>query len=146
MLVATPFIIRLLTTRITNDHRKTWCRINIGQYYLAELMMCLAWLFVGFGYSLGLRALQPLNIQQWIAGIFANTTAYLVSLVTFIVPAGIGVRETVAVYSMSGIVEESTVLLGALLGRLILIGSELLGFLLAAGYAAATRMRKHNKQ
>jgi uncharacterized membrane protein YbhN (UPF0104 family) len=58
--------------------------------------------------------------------------AWALGFITPGAPGGIGVRESVMVAMLSGTINPQTVLVGALLFRLVTIGGEVLGFIFAS--------------
>jgi len=58
------------------------------------------------------------------------------------VPAGLGVRESVVILTLQGVLPDAIVALLALLNRLVLIVAEVMGALLGSGIALRERLCK----
>ncbi|MHB1357633.1 MAG: lysylphosphatidylglycerol synthase domain-containing protein [Anaerolineae bacterium] len=104
--------------------------VQVPLLWLVELMMCLGWVIYGLSFAILLRSMTNMPIDTLSPVIFATTSSYLVSLFIFFVPAGIGVREGVLIYTLTGVLPQAAVSLGSVLSRLVVIVAELSGALL----------------
>ena len=99
--------------------------VNKSALWLALLAMCLTWVLYGLGFSVLLRSVYHIQPDQVIAALFSTTASFLTSLLMFFVPAGLGVREGVVIYTLGSAMPEAVVTIGALLSRLVLIMAEI---------------------
>jgi len=95
--------------------------------WLAEAVMCLVWIVYGIGYAILVSAIIPIQLNQYPVFIFSTTASYLVSLLVFFIPGGIGVREAVLIATMVNFIPDAVSSTSSVLSRGILIISELLG-------------------
>lgn len=95
----------------------------------ALVAMCAVWALYGLGLAAAFRALQPIAAGELLPILFSATASHLVSLVLFVVPAGISVREGVIIFVLEGTLSGLTVTVGSLLSRVVLIVAELIGVL-----------------
>jgi hypothetical protein len=77
-----------------------------------------------------LTALQTIDAHQFVAAIFSTSISWVLSLLVFFVPGGLGVRESVIIYTLGNVLPESIAVMGALTSRAILILAELSGALI----------------
>lgn len=82
--------------------------------------------FLGIGYYFVISSFIPLNMQLvfQLTGFFVLSV--LIGALSFLTPAGFGVREGFLIAGLSKIVQVGHSAFGALLGRVILIASELI--------------------
>ena len=116
--------------------KKIELQVRVPLLWLAEALMCLGWVIAGLGFAVLLGAVTSLTLSQFTAVIFATTTSYLASLLVFFVPGGIGVRESVLIFTLAGVLPEAIVALSAVFYRVVVIGAELLGALAGLGLRA----------
>ena len=102
--------------------------------------MSATWLLHGLGFALLTAAVYDVRPQQLLPLIFSNTTSFLVSLLVFLVPAGLGVRESVVMFTLQGLLPAEISALGALIGRLALVIAELLGVLVGSWLGLRERL------
>ncbi|MCE2542723.1 MAG: hypothetical protein J4F30_04700 [Acidobacteria bacterium] len=103
----------------------------------AHLLFLLAAATVFF-WLLGLLAPHPDQAAAWLPIWGAYTAAWMAGFATPGAPAGLGVRELVLLFLLSGRVQEETLLVAVALARLITVLGDLL-FFGAAAWAARTR-------
>jgi uncharacterized membrane protein/uncharacterized membrane protein YbhN (UPF0104 family) len=72
--------------------------------------------------------------------------AFIIGYLSFITPAGFGVREAVIIYSLTKIVSSGIAAFGALFSRIVLIFSELLFILLCTGWYKIKNMQSNRLQ
>lgn len=128
-----PWIVSLVLSGKQGRRFKANIVIKPAIFWLVEAMMCLVWGLFGLGFAVLLQSLTALTPSQLVAAIFATTTSYLAGLIVFFVPGGIGVRESVLIFSLAGVLPEAIVALSSILSRAVLIGAELLGALTGLG-------------
>ena len=118
-------------------HRDCWPEVNLHLVwlYLALGLMCLTWAAYGLGLAALLEALQAGAADDVSPILFATTASSLVSLLLFVIPGGISVREGVVIYVLEGLLPDIVVTVGALLSRVVLIVAELLGAFLGGWLA-----------
>jgi uncharacterized membrane protein YbhN (UPF0104 family) len=104
----------------------------LGKKYLwlAMALHVVGNLTYGVGFAILLTALQPIDAQQFVAAIFSTSISWVLSLLVFFVPGGLGVRESVIIYTLGNVLPESIAVMGALTSRAILILAELSGALI----------------
>jgi hypothetical protein len=105
-------------------------------YYVAS------WLLAGVGAWLLARAVTGLEVGALPIVVVAYALAYVVGIVAFIFPSGIGVREAVLTASLARQLPGGVALAWALLLRLWVTAIELVFVGLAVAAAAIVRRRK----
>jgi len=103
--------------------------VNKLALWLALLAMCFTWVLYGLGFSVLLRSVYHIQPGQVMAVLFSTTASFLTSLLMFFVPAGLGIREGVVIYTLGAAMPEAIVTIGVLLSRLVLILAEISGAL-----------------
>ncbi len=103
----------------------------------------LIWLGYGLAFYLFIRALYPVPLAQLpaLAGIFAG--AWVLGFLSFLAPAGLGVREGILVYLLSFYLPPPVTIVVAMLSRLWVTGAELMGMALAFGLDGLSRSHCH---
>ena len=142
LLVVSPWIIGWLVRRARTREKMRALTVRPFALLSGLGLMCLTWLLYGLGFVFLARAVYPIEMIQVGPLVFSTTTSFLVSLLMFFVPAGLGVRESVVILTLEGILPVGIVTLIALLNRLILIIAEVLGALLGSGIALRERLCK----
>jgi len=142
LMLAAPWVLAWLTQRRANTGRLCGLTVRPCALLAALGLMCLTWLLFGLGFVFLARAVHPIVVGQVGPLIFSTTTSFLVSLLMFFVPAGLGVRESVVILTLQGVLPDAIVALLALLNRLVLIIAEVLGALLGSGIALRERLCK----
>jgi hypothetical protein len=107
-------------------------------------------LFIWLGYGLAFyfftRALYPAPLE-WMpafAGIFAG--AWVIGFLSFLAPAGLGVREGILVYLLGFYLPSHVAIVVTLLSRLWVTAAELMGTALALGFDGFSRSQYHPEQ
>ena len=127
---AAVIVLGLLAARLTAGAR-------MARVLGAHLLFLLAAATVFF-WLLGLLAPHPDQAAAWLPIWGAYTAAWMAGFATPGAPAGLGVRELVLLFLLSGRVQEETLLVAVALARLITVLGDLL-FFGAAAWAARTR-------
>lgn len=130
-----PLLFVVTSKGLARRRRRPEMRLHLLWLYLALGLMCLTWIAYGLGLAALLEALQAGAADDVIPILFATTASSLVSLLLFVVPGGISVREGVVIYVLEGVLPDVVVTVGALLSRVVLIVAELVGALLGAWLA-----------
>jgi uncharacterized membrane protein YbhN (UPF0104 family) len=94
----------------------------------ASVCMFIGWILFGYSYWLLGKALLPINIDQLLVFIFTLTASFLIGLAIIIVPASIGVRESIMVWLLGPIVGAPQAVIIAALARVTVTVSELVSF------------------
>lgn len=128
--ISLPWILNYAQRSKLGTFLKITQPVSVRLLWLAEVMMCLGWIIYGLGFAVLLRSMTYIPLDTLSPVIFSTTSSYLVSLLIFFVPAGIGVREGVLIYTLSGVLPEVAVSLSSVLSRIVVIIAELLGVLL----------------
>lgn len=128
-----PFLLVVIQRRNHGRLFNTNLEVRLPVLLLAQATMCLIFIVYCLGSAVVLYALAPLSASQFSEAIFATAASYLASLLAFFVPSGIGVRESVLIFTLTGVLPEIIVVLGAVISRVVLICAELLGGLLGLG-------------
>lgn len=89
------------------------------------------WLAVGMAFYFFVRSLHPLSLSLWpeVAGAYAG--AYVIGFLSLLTPGGLGVREGALAYLLSFYLPSHIALIAALLSRVWIVASEILGIALA---------------
>jgi uncharacterized membrane protein YbhN (UPF0104 family) len=134
ILLGAPWLLAVSLAWLEQRNPQRWqgIRIRKGPLYLMLGLTSANWVLYGWAVVLLFQALHPLNAQQVLPILFATTASSLVSLVLFVVPGGIAVRESVIIFVLEGLLPGSIVTLGALLSRVTLLLAELLGALIGS--------------
>jgi uncharacterized membrane protein YbhN (UPF0104 family) len=119
-------------------------RYWLSQYRLHLILIfnsALLWICIGFSYyMLCVPYNHEANISfSYLAGLYA--IAYLIGFIFPLAPAGIGLRESVLVFGLTGILERDTAIVIAGVNRLIFVVVELILFFVcfALGYFVKQR-------
>ncbi len=101
------------------------------------LFLLVKWLIIGLAFVIGIRALLVIDITESVAYCGAFTWAHLLSMIVFVTPAGLGIREGLNVYFL-GIVSSPPLPLTVAIGisvatRLWMTLTELVCVLPAVG-------------
>jgi len=142
LMLAAPWILARVSQSGTMPERLRGLTVCPRALLAALALMCLTWLLFGLGFVFLARAVHPITVGQVGPLIFSTTTSFLVSLLMFFVPAGLGVRESVVILTLQGVLPDAIVALLALLNRLVLIVAEVMGALLGSGIALRERLCK----
>jgi uncharacterized membrane protein YbhN (UPF0104 family) len=118
--------------RLRNVDRWGGIAVNKKPLWLALVSMSLSWLLFGLGLAALLHGLYRVRLSELPLIVYATTASSLVSLMLFVVPGGLAVREGVVIFVLEGAFPDLIVTAGALLGRAILLISELLGALVGS--------------
>ncbi len=94
------------------------------------VVLC-TWAISGLAFSLLVASLYPTSLFQTTSFVFATTLAMIVSLLAFFAPVGLGVREGAITFILSFWLPSPYPAMVAVLSRLVLIASELIGFAIA---------------
>lgn len=128
VLIVMPFVASRLSYK-----KRGWAeevRIDPWLLLAATLSMLLSWCIFGLSYWMLGAAVKPLTFE--LVGIFTFTlvTSFLLGLAVVIVPASIGVRESIMVVLLESVVGSPVAVIIAGLSRLVLTISELLSALI----------------
>ena len=108
---------------------------------LALAVICVAWVALGLGLGLTIVAFAPLADIGWRNKASILIISFLVSLVVIVVPAGIGVRESVMTFALTTHVGAPTATIVAVASRLVLVASEIAAIGMVWGAAALRSLR-----
>lgn len=128
--ISLPWILNYAQRSKLGLYLKITQPVRVPLLWVAEIMMCLGWIIYGLGFAALLRSMTYIPLDTLSPVIFSTTSSYLVSLLIFFVPAGIGVREGVLIYILTGVLPEVVVSLSSVLSRIVVIVAELIGVLL----------------
>ena len=109
---------------------------------MALAIMCFTWLLYGVSFSLLVKSFYDIAPGEIGNVVFSTTTSFLVSLLMFFVPAGIGVRESVVIYMLEPTLPAAIVTVSALSSRATLLLAELLGALMGSWMSVRRRLRQ----
>ena len=128
-----PILSRLLGwLQVRNPERWGGIRLERRQIWLALGAMSVSWVLYGLGFAALLQGLHGIELSQLGLVVFSTTSSSLVSLLLFVVPGGLAVRESVVIFVLEGFLPDLVVTAGALAGRAVLLICELLGALIGA--------------
>ena len=144
LLFSSPFLLQgvSLWVRRGNPGRQSHLSMNKSLLWLVLAIMCFNWLLYGVGFALLIHSLYDIAPRQVGTIVFSTTTSFLVSLLMFFVPAGIGVRESVMIYTLERTLPAAIVTVSALASRAVLLLAELLGALVGSWMSLRSRLRK----
>jgi len=131
--VIMPCVLLLIQHRSQGHLFKAKLEVRLPILWLAQVSMCLVFIVQCFAYAVVLHALTALSAAQFYEAIFGTAASYIASLLVFFVPSGIGVRESVLIFTLAGVLPEAIVVFSAVLSRAVLTGAEILGGLLGLG-------------
>lgn len=129
LVVIGPLLIKGISKKSPKTVFKSLSNYHHQYIWLSEVVMCFVWIIYGIGYATLVSAIIPVELSQYPVFIFSTTASYLVSLIVFFIPAGIGVREAVLITTMVNVIPDAVSSIGSVLSRGVLIVSELLGVL-----------------
>lgn len=112
-----------------------------GNVLFLVLMYTVVGLLFGLSLFLVLNSLSRLSMQYYLAVTGTFWAAALIGIAAVFAPSGIGVREGVMMLVLPSFVPEPTVIVGAILIRLVLIAAELT---MAGVSALLEKTRKRN--
>jgi uncharacterized membrane protein YbhN (UPF0104 family) len=140
-LAAVPMLTRWAAGWLQTRRSDRWggIEINASFIWLSLLTMALTWAVYGVGLGALLHSLHRLDLSQVPLVIFSTSASNLVSLILFVVPGGLAVREGVVIYVLEGFFPALVVTAGALLSRVSLLACELFGAFL--GWLVGLRRR-----
>lgn len=98
-------------------------------FYGASMCMITAWVLFGYSFWLLGKALFPISIDQLQLFVFTLSTSFLIGLAIIIVPASIGVRESIMVWLLGPVVGEPQAVIIAALARITVTLSEVISAL-----------------
>lgn len=101
-----------------------------GYLWLGMALHLMGNLLYGIGFAVLLTAVQPIGSHQFAAAIFSTSFSWLLSLLAFFVPGGLGVRESIMIYILSNVFPQPVAIAGTLMSRAILLLAELCGALI----------------
>ena len=145
LLLTFPWVLARFMALLQRRNPTRWSlpSIHQGRLLLALMLMCLTWLIFGLGFALQVRTLDTaVSWAQLPMLLFSVTASFLVSLLTFIVPAGLTIRESVVLFTLGHLLTAPIALAAAVLGRLVLLSAELLGAAAAASWSWARSSRR----
>ena len=124
-----PFFLQIYQNISSRLFRQPRERINLKFQFLLMLLLIygLNWLLFGFANYLLMLSFSELPIHYLIqiVGIFA--ISYVIGFLSFLTPGGIGVRESVQVYFLSGLIPHPITALIAVISRIFWISCEVIG-------------------
>jgi hypothetical protein len=100
-------------------------RINLKLFYLGSVTAVIGWLSFGYSFWLLGTALFPITPDQVTLFMFTISSSILIGLAIIIVPASIGVRESVMVWILGPVIGAPQAVIVAALARLIVTLSEI---------------------
>jgi uncharacterized membrane protein YbhN (UPF0104 family) len=112
---------------------------RFSQMLLIAFIYCSIWVWWGAGYFFALKSITRVDIDQFVPLVGGNTLAWLTGFVVVITPAGLGVRELVLTSLTAGTVGTGAAILAAVLARLFILFSEILG---AMGIMAGSKIKR----
>lgn len=113
--------------------------IHPGIYWMALLVVACGWLALGVSFWLLGAAIQPAAMGQFSVFVFTLAASVLLGLAVFLVPSGIGVRESLMVALLGPILTTPVAVLIAGASRFLYILADLIGVFPCE---AAYRLRK----
>ncbi|MBN1399609.1 MAG: flippase-like domain-containing protein [Anaerolineae bacterium] len=142
ILLTAPWLLAMCLNWLGQRSPQRWGGIRIRKLPLYWMLALTSanWVLYGWAVVLLFQALHPLNGHQIVPILFATTSSSLVSLILFVVPGGIAVRESVIIFVLEGLLPSSIVTLGALLSRITLLLAELLGASIGTWMSRAPRI------
>ncbi len=116
------FVVYLFNHKI----HKLWEKFSVAENFIHLLIVCTYLLFFGMGAYFAISSFTFLNPQLFfqLAGFFV--LSFLIGTLSFITPAGLGVREGIIVFGLSKIISSSAAGFASLLARFFLIISEII--------------------
>jgi glycosyltransferase 2 family protein len=113
---------------------------NMKALLLLTWMYSGIWVFWGAGLYFCIDAFHPLTPDAFVAVVGGNTFAWLAGFVAVMFPAGVGVRELVLTYLVSGETGTGTAALAAVLARIFVLAGEVIGALIAGGVRKSSNL------
>lgn len=114
-------------------------KIRAGTYWIALLVVACGWLALGISFWLLGAAIQPAALNQFPVFVFALAASVLLGLAVFLVPSGIGVRESLMVALLGPVLTTPVAVLIAGASRFLYILADLIGVI---PVEAAYRLRR----
>jgi hypothetical protein len=142
LLLAAPWILQVVVVHLRSGKRFSQLAVRPSALLGALCLMCATWLLHGLAFSLLTASAYDVRPEQLVPLVFSNTSSFLVSLLLFFVPAGLGVRESVVMFTLEDILPAGMSALGAVFGRLALVIAELLGALMGSLLGIRERLCK----
>lgn len=118
----------------------TKIRINTYPLVLSSLSILSGWLLFGIAFWLLGNAVQPISVVDIPIFIFTLAASFLIGLLIIVIPASIGVRESLMVFFLANILPAPIAVIIASLSRLILTICELVS---AGGVRLFNKMSKN---
>jgi uncharacterized membrane protein YbhN (UPF0104 family) len=121
LIVVLPLLLPFFCERIWGDK----LTVSTAIYGLAVAVIAVGWIIFGIAFwflGAGLTLLSPGMLPYFL---FAIVGSFWISLIVLVVPAGIGVRESIMVLLLSPVVGPTPAVMIALVSRLLWLGSEL---------------------
>ncbi len=100
-------------------------RISPFGLFASSLFMLIGWIFLGLSFWLIGKALFSISIAQLPFFIFTVVASFLIGLAIIIIPASIGVRESIMVWMLGPIIGSPQAVIVAALSRIIITICEL---------------------
>jgi hypothetical protein len=113
--------------------------IQAGTYWIALLVVACGWLALGVSFWLLGAAIQPAALSQFPIFVFALAASVLLGLAVFLVPSGIGVRESLMVALLGPVLTTPVAVLIAGASRFLYILADCIGVI---PIEAAYRLRR----
>lgn len=134
LLLTLPLVLERVVLWLQSRDRQRWGNLVIkkGNLWLALLIMCFTWSLYGAGHALLIQSLHNTAFQQVQGIVFSTTVSFLISLLVFFVPGGIGIRESVLIYTLESTFPNVIVTVSALMSRLVLLLAEAIGALVGS--------------
>lgn len=101
--------------------------IRARTYWIALLVVACGWLALGVSFWLLGAAIQPAAMNQFPVFVFALAASVLLGLAVFLVPSGIGVRESLMVAMLGPVLTTPVAVLIAGASRFLYILADLIG-------------------
>ena len=118
--------------------------IRYGSLVLLLCIYVLNWGVFGVANYILVNAFVPIPFAAAIHVIAIFSIAYVVGFVSFITPGGIGVRESIQVYFLSGLIYSSPAVLVSVFSRIFWMLVEVLGTISFLGIRKLVRLKKES--
>ncbi|MBN1349687.1 flippase-like domain-containing protein [candidate division KSB1 bacterium] len=139
-----PFFLNIYQNVLARLFKQPKVRIELTFTSLLLLLLayCANWILFGISSYLIIISFFELHVAFWgqVVGIFA--ISYVVGFLSLLTPGGIGVRESVQVYFLSGLMPESITALIAIVSRLFWVTCEIIGAAIFVGLRKVLSMRR----
>jgi uncharacterized membrane protein YbhN (UPF0104 family) len=124
LIILTPIILPLVVRQF--DPLEATVKINSYHLALASLSILVGWVLFGIAFWMIGDAIQPIALDTIPLFIFSLAVSFLIGFLIIILPASIGVRESLMVFLLGNLLTAPVAVIIAVISRLILTISELI--------------------